>query len=206
MTIGIGVLCSTQPKPYDLMPDALVMISDTMGSTETDSTGELHKMLFDPESRMFAVCAGRVEIACELFPLIREEFAKIDQTKFHHGAISRALNIAVNHHRQDHFNWDVLNHRFSFNGQVLLQEQEDLYRYWREFGVAPQVALGTFDSDGRALLYYLGAIEGQDGLVHLMEFPGYCAIGSGYYNATMWLNYRRQKISLNVQQSGLHAY
>lgn len=61
MTIGIGVLCSTKPRPHVPRPDAIVMIADTMGSTETDSTDDLHKMYVGDDVHLYAVCAGRME-------------------------------------------------------------------------------------------------------------------------------------------------
>jgi hypothetical protein len=39
-----------------------------------------------------------------------------------------------------------------------------------------------------------------------MQFPGCVAIGAGFYNATMWLNYRGQKLGMNIRQSSLHLY
>src|SRR5579859_1084146 len=69
MTIGIGVLCSTKPKPHAPRPDALVIVADTMGSTETDSIEELHKLYFDDAARVHITCAGHVEMASELVPM-----------------------------------------------------------------------------------------------------------------------------------------
>jgi hypothetical protein len=183
------------------------MISDTMGSTETDSTGDLHKMQFDPEHQIYAVCANRVELAAEMLPLIREEFSKMEGPRSH-GNIWMALNLAVWHHRSDHFKWDILNTQFSFSGIGLIpeREQERMIEVWRNYEVPAQLLIGTFDDQGLALLYFLGRLEGLDGLVHLMEFPGYFAIGVGSYNANFWLNYRRQVLGMNVEQSALHAY
>jgi hypothetical protein len=205
MTIGIGVLCSTAAAHHEPRPDALVMIADTMGSTEYDSTGELHKMLYDPNNRMYSVFSGKPVIASEMTALIREEFSKIQAPRLH-GSIWRALNVAVQHHRSDHFNWDVLFTRFSFNGQVLVDEKENLLADWRNYDVGAQLLLGTFDDDGRALLYYIGQVEGSLALVHLVEFPGHNALGAGCYNASVWLNYRRQNLGLSIRQSALHTF
>jgi hypothetical protein len=207
MTIGIGVLCSTQPKPHVPRPDALVMIADTMGSTDTDSTGELHKMLFDPGGRLYAVCADRIEVSAELLPLIRAELADIKGPR-HHGEIWRALNTAVMHHRRERFMWDVVNVKYAVlgPGQIPVQEHDRLMAEWCSYDTHAQALIGTFDDDGLALLYYVGKLDGTEGLVHLMEFPGYFAIGAGCYNATVWLNYRGQTLGMSVGQSALHAY
>ena len=65
---------------------------------------------------------------------------------------------------------------------------------------------GTFDEKGKAMLYYVGKLEGSSALVHPVVFPGCQAIGSGAYNALMWLNYRHQRLNLSMRQSALHAY
>jgi hypothetical protein len=39
-----------------------------MGSTDTDSSGELHKMNFFPDEKVYAVYGGRLERAADLFP------------------------------------------------------------------------------------------------------------------------------------------
>jgi hypothetical protein len=104
--------------------------------------------------------------------------------------------------------YDVIHPQFAPNGagQILAQEYDRLMAAWRSFDVRAQLLIGTFDDDGLALLYLIGRVEGVDGLVHLCEFPGHSAIGAGFYNADMWLNYRQQTLGLSVAQSGLHAY
>jgi hypothetical protein len=205
MTIGIGVLCSTTDRS-EIIPDAIVLISDTMGSSETDSTGELHKMAFDPAHRIFAVVAGRVEIAAELFPLIRAQFATIPQGNRLHGSIWRALTMAVANHRNEHFSCDVVMTQFAIGGQILAQEHERMMEAYRAYDTGYQMLLGTFDDDGRALLYYIGRLDGDTALVHLMEFPGYFAVGTGGYNANMWFNFRRQRLGHSIRRSALHAF
>ena len=205
MTIGIGVLCSTEPRPHVPRPDALVMIADTMGSTETDSTGELHKMYFFPEEQVFAVCADRLERAADLFPLVRDSLKAIQEPRSH-GAMLQALNEAVHKHRSDHFKWDVVFTRYAIGGQILAERQDRLYEEWGNYDVGAQILLGTFDNEGFARLYYLGQFDGIPGLVHTIAFPGFISIGTGSPNATMWLNYRRQNFALNVKRSTFHAY
>src|ERR1039457_3530257 len=97
LTIGIGILCSTKQKPHSPRPDAFVMIADTMGSTDTDSTDELHKMYIMPESRLFGVCAERMEMVSDLVPSLECEVKAL--SKRTHGEVMGALNKAVYAHR-----------------------------------------------------------------------------------------------------------
>src|SRR5271163_292063 len=61
MTIGIGVLgCSSPGLIGGERPDSIVMIADTMGSTELDSTDELRKIHSVSEAKFCAVCAGNM--------------------------------------------------------------------------------------------------------------------------------------------------
>jgi len=66
MTIGIGVLCSTYDSFDDIVgrprPDALVIVADTMGSTPTDSTREMHKIYVDERLAIFASGAGHLNV------------------------------------------------------------------------------------------------------------------------------------------------
>lgn len=204
MTIGIGVLCSTRPRPYVIRPDALVMISDTMGSTETDSTDALHKMYFVPEEKLYAVCTDRLEMGAELFPLIREELRTLKSRT--HGSIWRALNAAVHKHRSDHFQCDVIMTKYAIGGQILSDQQEAMVREWAEFDAGVQMLLGAFDEEGFARLYCIARFDGSSALVHPIAFPGFCCIGTGSYNANVWLNYRHQHLGLNIKQSALHVY
>jgi hypothetical protein len=77
---------------------------------------------------------------------------------------------------------------------------------WRNYDVSAQLLVGTFDDHGLGLLYFIGKMDGSAALVHLVEFPGTFAIGTGGYNATVWLNYRRQVLGMSIRQSALHAY
>jgi hypothetical protein len=76
MTIGIGVLCSTTGKGSD----ALVLISDSMGSTETDSTSALSKMF--THGSIHAVAAGSLSVAAEMFHTIAGELGPVNTISF----------------------------------------------------------------------------------------------------------------------------
>ena len=105
MTIGIGALCSSTARGQGVQrPDTVILMADTMGSTDTDSTPELHKLYIDKEMNFFAACAGRVEMGAEVVSIIHDKFAKL--TKRTHGEIWNALNEAMHEHRIDHFRWD----------------------------------------------------------------------------------------------------
>jgi hypothetical protein len=80
-------------------------MADTMGSTETDSTSELHKLYIEDKDNLYVACAGTVEMAAEVISLFKQGIAKVASRT--HGAIWDALNKAVHEHRMTHFTWDV---------------------------------------------------------------------------------------------------
>ena len=74
MTIGIGrLLASSRPKPHVPRPDSFILVADTMGSTETDSTDDLHKMWLDDDLAIYAVGAGVLEYGGEFFVIVQNE-------------------------------------------------------------------------------------------------------------------------------------
>lgn len=204
VTIGIGVLCSSLPKPHRPRPDALVMVADTMGSFDTDSTDELHKMWINDDLRIYAVGAGTLEYSGELFVIIENEIKALESKT--HGRISGALNKAFQILRAQHFQWDVGWSKLSIPiiGQVA--DANKVWEEWQNFRIDVQMLLGTFDDTGQAYLYIIGQFEGESKVVFLSEFPGYATIGTGGPNAQFWLNYRHQFLSLSVKQSMYHAY
>ena len=60
MTLGIGVLCSSTPQLHAPRPDAIVLLGDTIGSTDTESIEGLHETYIDPNEKLFGICIGRV--------------------------------------------------------------------------------------------------------------------------------------------------
>ena len=201
MTIGIGVLCSSLPEPHIPRPDTIILLSDTMGSTDTDSVDELHKMFIDEESGFYAVCAGRCEKAADLMPMIKSELLQLPART--HGTFIHALNKAANDHRTQHFAYDVRLPKYTVEPQRVLQADEMLKEF-QSYSVGAELLVGLFDDAGMGLLYYVGAEYGGS-LVHLCQFPGYLAIGSGAYNATFWLNFRAQSQGGNVLRSSYHV-
>src|SRR6267154_3425794 len=95
MTIGIGVLCSSKIRPHPTRPDGIILMADTMGSTDTDSTPELHKLCVEDD--IYAVCAGKVEFASEIISVFKQELAQIPSRTL--GNVWEALNRAVHEHR-----------------------------------------------------------------------------------------------------------
>ncbi|MGB6477236.1 MAG: hypothetical protein WBF04_24545 [Candidatus Sulfotelmatobacter sp.] len=205
MTIGIGVLCSSKPKPHVPRPDSIVMISDTMGSTDTDSTDDLHKMFIEEDVRLYAVCANRMEKCADLWPGICREFRGLPIRT--HGAFQETLNRVVLGHRAQHFQFDILGPRHTIvPGQMPTMQHEAVMAEFQAYDSGAEMLIGTFDLNGQALLYHIGPLPNSFGFVHLCEFPGYMAIGAGAYNAITWLNHRRQVLGKSTRQSAYHAY
>jgi hypothetical protein len=210
MTIGVGILCSTHNFIDDgarPRPDAIILLADTMGSTETDSTGELHKINYDEKNELFAVSANNMSCAGELFQVIADSVSQIPPAEKSHGSLWKSISFAVNGYRSEKFKWDVMAPRYSYAPNLVpVSEHENLMREWREYNIGVDMLIASFASNGMALLYYIGPTEGSSGLVHLWQFPGWCAIGAGSSNAAMWLNYRAQHLGRNIRQSAVHAF
>lgn len=181
------------------------MIADTMGSTETDSSSELRKMYFEPRSGIYAVCAGNMEVAGEIVAQIIERLPKIETRN--HGTFRKLLTEVVYGHRSERFRLDVSLPRYELIvGKVDPSLHSELVGDFRNYYTGAEIIIGSFHDNGMAMLYHLGSVEGTAGLVHPILFPGYVAIGAGSYNANFWLGYRRQRMSLNIDQSLLHAF
>jgi hypothetical protein len=206
MTIGIGVLCCSSPDlPPGQRPDSIVMISDTMGSHDTDSTDELRKMYLVPEARVCAVCAGNVETGGEIVSSMVERLPDVKSRT--HGKIWLTLNEVVNGHRSERFLYDVVAPKYQVvPGKVSEKDHGDILRDFQEYDSGAVLLFGTFDSQGTALLYFIGRYSNSPALVHHVMFPGYQSIGAGDYNANMWLNHRGQRLNFSVMRSLLHAY
>lgn len=213
MTIGIGVLCSSQPKPHLPRPDSIVLIADTMGSTETDSTDELYKMWINDELRVYAVGSGILEFGGELFMIVENELKEASKASVPrtHAIMSAALNKAFQIHRAQHFQWDIVQSRLAIPLIGQIADLELLRKEWQQFQLNIHMLFASFDDTGQAYLYTVGQFYDATGnlnpkTVYLSEFPGYAVIGSGGDNANSWLNYRRQSLGRSIKQSIYHAY
>ena len=205
MTIGIGVLCSSKPRPHPIRPDGLILMADTMGSTDTDSTSELHKLAIEKDENLFMACAGDISICQDVGSVIKQNFAKLRRRT--HGEIWEAINKAVHEVLQSHFQWDVLRPKYVFASDTVFESQkENVTAEWQAYHPSLEMLIGTFHEDGRALLYLIRRYEESHAWVHLCQYPGHMAIGSGSYNAEFWLKYRAQQLGRNPRQSAYHAY
>jgi hypothetical protein len=202
MTIGIGVLFSSKPRPHPIRPDGLILIADTMGSTETDSTAELHKLWI--EDNLYAAGAGNLILDEEVISLFKLNLAKVPART--HGHIWDALNRAVLEHLQTHFTWDVLAPKYLFApGTVFESQKENVTKEWQEYEPQLSMLVGTFHEKGHPLLYLVSRDE--NGVwVHSYPYPGHAVIGSGARNAHFWLKFRDQHFGMNPKQSAYHAY
>lgn len=183
------------------------MLSDTMGSTDTDSTDQLHKMLIDKDRMLFAVCSDRIERCSDLWPVIQKE---VDKLKIRtHGNYLEALNKAVLGHRTQHFKYDVLYSRYAMDEQTMLATPEKIQEEWAVYDSQAAMIVGAFDQHGQALQYIIMNPNHRGGSGSWVEptmFPGNAAIGVGAYNADFWLNYRCQNLGFSIRQSIYHAY
>ena len=220
MTIGIGVLSSSKPKPQLPRPDSIILMADTMGSSDFDSTDELRKMWIDDKLGVYATAAGTMEYGGELFSIIQDELAKLDLEDAAtgprhrtHGKFSGMLNHAFLLLKAQHFQWDIAWSKLGLPilGTKSLEEATHVQEEWRLFWVDLHMIVGTFDYTGQAHLYTVGQYDDGTGapaskIVTLREFPGFATIGSGGPNADFWLKFRGQSLSMTVRQSAYHAY
>jgi hypothetical protein len=137
VTIGIGVLASTQPKPHLPRPDAIVMIADTMGSTDTDSTNELYKMWINDDLRLYAVGAGTLEYGGELFSILERHLQEINKSgqPMTHARIMTAITESFHILRSQHFQLDVIPQMFLSTpaGHVRLAKEEEVFKAWKKY-------------------------------------------------------------------------
>lgn len=203
MTIGIGVLSSSNPHPHPKRPDCLTLITDTMGSTDTDSTPELHKLYV--ADGIYAACAGKIEFASEVISIFQQELPRIPKRNL--GNIWQALNIAVHEHRMAHFKWDCLVPRYLFTpGAVFESQHQNIVNDWQQYDSGIAMLVSVFHESGIPLMFFVGPVEGDSGWVHSCQYPGYWAIGAGAQNAISWLNFRKQQLGLRPLQATYHAY
>jgi hypothetical protein len=205
MTIGIGVLFSSKPRPHLIRPDGMILITDTMGSTETDSTAELHKLCIEDKDSLYVATAGDLSLCSDAISLIKQNLAVLPKRT--HGNIWDAINKAVHECLTEHFAWDVIAPKYMFAKKIVFENQkEPLTEEWQRYEPDLALLVGTFHESGIALLYLVGRMYGTAAWVHYFPFPGHAVIGSGGSNASFWLKFRDQHLGLNPRQSAYHAY
>src|SRR5207248_3214438 len=114
---------------------------------------------------LFGVCAGRIDMAADLVPVIQTEFRALGLRT--HGALMGALNKAAHGHRTQHFQWDVLPNFSPIPGAVAPDQIPHIMEAWQQYETGAQIIIGTIDEHGQALMYLMARLEGQEGFVHL---------------------------------------
>jgi hypothetical protein len=199
MTIGIGVLCSTMPRPHVPRPDAIVLLADAVDPPDMDAVDELHKAYVYPEEGLIAVCVGNVERADGLLRSVQEEFRQLQERNPR--SCTEALEKAVHGHRIQHFQADVLS-----PGDAPSPQDPQLVEAWHLYDVGVHVIVGTFDDNGLALMYLVARIDNLGKRLHRVSSPGFATIGLEAHSANYWLYHRRQVSGRSVRQSAYHAY
>jgi 20S proteasome alpha/beta subunit len=203
MTIGIGVLCSTMPRAHR-RPDAVVLLSDVVGSTDAIPTNDVQKVYVCPDERLICTCVGQIERAGDLIPAIQNEFQQLKTRN--RRTFAEAVHKAVYGHRAEHFQYDVLPRHYFIPGDISRDQHSELTQAWQQYDIGVHLLVATFNDDGQAVMYLIARMENPSGWVHPSLFPGIVTIGLGAHAANFWLNYRRQVWGCNVRQSAYHAY
>jgi hypothetical protein len=205
MTIGVGVLCSAELGRDASRANTIVLVASDTGTVQADYRwDDLHKVFVYPDEKLFGVCLGHIEMAEDLLPSIEGAFQQL--TARNQLSVAAALNKAVLDHRLQHFQFDVLpSYRFLAE-EIPVNHQPEVLEAWQRYDVGIQLIVGTFDDDGRALMYVVARMEGIRGLVHRTLFPGVATIGHGAQSANFWLSYRRQSLGKSLRESAYHAY
>jgi hypothetical protein len=176
-----------------------------MGSTDYDSTSELHKIAIEKDENLFMACAGDISICNDVGSLVKDNLAKLPERT--HGPIWGAINSAVQDVLMSRFQWDVLRPKYVFSpGTIFDSQRENITAEWQAYHPHLQMLIGTFHQNGTALLYLVGRYENSHAWVHLCQYPGHMAIGTGAYNAEFWLKFRSQQLGNNPKQSAYHAF
>ncbi|GEM_PF-4666550 len=203
MTIGIGCICSNEAQS-----DCFVMASDHLGTFDEAYTTRNHsKIAWQPDHKIFSVCADSVENAMELLGAIAMEWQALPVRSF--GALRQGLQNAVTIYRHHRFYLDVLP-RYGivvkndnwFEIAKLINVDKELKGEWDNQNLGCEIVLGTFDMRGMATVYYIGS----DGGVQTIGQPGFIAIGSGGPYAQFWLAHRQQTCHMSILRSAYHAY
>lgn len=205
MTIGIGVLAS---EGEGIKPNRVVLVADTKGSFgDSLSMNRLHKVFLLPEKRVYAVGAGHIDKASELFKAVSDASNFVHGGTTRYGSIVESVTAGADLYKRVRFKLDVLP-RFARIPQSLpdmFTDKElgpDLLKEWREYDFGCQMLVGAFNDAGQA---YLLCIEG-DGKIHNFTFPGFAAIGSGFDNAMFWLSYRNHNLGFSLRRAAYHAF
>lgn len=210
MTIGIGVLASgDEGRRRGVIPDHLILISDTMGSFgDAYSHPRLHKRFDLPEHKAYIVAADRIDKAAELVPIIEQELSGVPMERRNYGDILRAICMACFKYKVQRFTLQVLpKHRLPpemIDPMKVPQELRDtLAQEWESLSIEADLIVGAFDFNGQA---HLIVVDGAKGTAEGGSLPGFTAIGSGFPNAMYWLAHRHHTLGMKPLRALYHAY
>jgi hypothetical protein len=208
MTIGIGVL-ATDPSLNSARPNRIVLMADTMGSFgDIYSHPRLHKMFVSDGIGLYATAADRIDRAAELFDMIEQPLSLMPAHQRTYGEILKTIAVNCFLYKKERFTLDELPkfrlapHDFDPKTALTPALDAKLSEAWRDYYIGCDMLIGAFDPDGRAHLFY---VNGQDGTVDNLSFPGFGAIGVPD-NAMFWLSNRRQVMGMGLKRSAYHAY
>jgi hypothetical protein len=207
MTIGIGVIGSGEKRG-----DTLILVADTMGTAQHDSssTERLHKIFPGPDT--YIVASGNMNYAADLVPRIMKHIDLCPVRKS--DAILNAIYTAMFEYHKWRVGREVLS-KYKLSDWEDAEGMRDLIRdeCW-SFNLGCELIIGTFDVDGRALLYRTSRVAHEEHadspstLVHVWGevVPGFTVVGTGSDPADLWLNYCNHTLSYSDKRSAYHAY
>jgi hypothetical protein len=176
-----------------------------MLSNETDSTKGF-KIFSEPALGIYGIAAGSMDTAASVFGAISAD-VRASGIGATHGLVYSRLHQVVHGYRTTRFTADVLQAEFMFIGQPSLEDRQEIHRRWQQYDMQTEMILAAFPASGSAILYSVNLCGvGSGPFVHSRLMPGHWSIGTGAYNASLWLNYRRQHLGMTVRQSALHAF
>jgi len=210
MTIGIGVLATSETgRSSGVIPDHIVLVSDTMGSFGDEySHPRLHKRFDLPDNKAYVVAAGSIDRASELVPIIDRRLALVPPGERSYGDILNAVAMACFTYKMDRFIREVHpRHGIPptlYDPLKASKEAIDLLEpEWAKFEIETDLIVGAFSHSGQAHLVYVGSSEA---IAQSVSLPGFSAIGSGAGNAMYWLAHRGHTLGMKPLRALYHAY
>src|SRR5271166_1998928 len=189
MTIGIGVLATSETgRSSGVIPDHIVLVSDTMGSFGDEySHPRLHKRFDLPDNKAYVVAAGSIDRASELVPIIDRRLALVPPGERSYGDILNAVAMACFTYKMDRFIREVHpRHGIPptlYDPLKASKEAIDLLEpEWAKFEIETDLIVGAF------------------------SHTGFSAIGSGAGNAMYWLAHRGHTLGMKPLRALYHAY
>jgi hypothetical protein len=158
MTIGIGVLAtSTEGRSRKILPDHLVLVSDTMGSFGDEySHSRLHKRFDLPANKAYIVAAGSIDKASELVPMIDTQLSAIPFKQRTYGNIMEACAMSAFKYKMERFIREILpKHGIPPQTYDPLTASKDILEIlepeWEQFEIGTDLLVGAFSHTGQAI-------------------------------------------------------